>query len=97
MKLFEEAQKECMHQYERYIDGEGSIAELKAAQPARDKTKKELEQAVETKESYEEQYRVFCKLLKASNKEIPLNEILDCIEHITVDTGKQIVVKWIKT
>ena len=94
-KAFEEAQTECRHRYERYIDGEGSIEEFKAAHPARDKAKKELALAVEAKKSYEEQYRVFCKLLKTSNKEMPLNDIIDCIEYITVDTGKQIVVEWV--
>ncbi len=96
-QVFEEAQKECMHQYERYIDGEGSVEEIKAARPARDEAKKELDLAVEAKKSYEEQYRIFYKLLKASNKEIPLEDILDCIDHIMVDTGKQIVVKWYST
>lgn len=96
-QVYEEAQKECMHQYERYIDGEGSVEEIKAARPARDEAKKELDLAVEAKKSYEEQYRIFYKLLKASNKEIPLEDILDCIDHIMVDTGKQIVVKWYST
>ena len=68
---------------------------MKAAHPVKEEAKKELNLAVEEKKSYEEQYRLFCKMLKASNKEIPLDDILDCIEHITVDTGKQIVVKWI--
>ena len=45
---------------------------------------------------YEEQYRVFCKLLKASRKEVPLNEIVNCIEQIVVDVDGGIMVKWTK-
>ena len=40
--------------------------------------------AIADKEAYEKQYQVFCKLLKASRKEVPLSEIIDCIERIVV-------------
>ena len=46
------------------------------------------------KEAYEKQYQVFCKLLKASRKEVPLSEIIDCIERIVVDVDRKIMVKW---
>ena len=50
--------------------------------------------AIADKEAYEKQYQVFCKLLKASRKEVPLSEIIDCIERIVVDVDRKIMVKW---
>ena len=44
--------------------------------------------------AYEKQYQVFCKLLKASRKGVPLSEIIDCIERIVVDVDRKIMVKW---
>jgi len=37
---------------------------------------------------------MFRKLLSASNKDIPLSEIMDCIEKVVVDGGGMFVVKW---
>lgn len=54
----------------------------------------ELAQPEAYKEQYEKQYQVFCKLLKASRKEVPLSEIIDCIERIVVDVDRKIMVKW---
>ena len=53
-----------------------------------------VELAIADKEAYEKQYQVFCKLLKASRKEVPLSEIIDCIERIVVDVDRKIMVKW---
>jgi len=50
--------------------------------------------AIADKEAYEKQYQVFCKLLKASRKGVPLSEIIDCIERIVVDVDRKIMVKW---
>ena len=48
----------------------------------------------EQKAAYDKKYNIFRKLLSASNKSIPLSEIVDCIEKIVVDTGGKIMVKW---
>jgi len=48
----------------------------------------------DAKESYEKQYATFRKLLLASNKEMSLSEIVDCISKIVVDNDREIVVKW---
>ena len=42
--------------------------------------KEALIQATESKAAYEKQYAKFRKLLSASSKDIPLSEIVDCID-----------------
>jgi len=85
-----------MKQYEKYVMGEGPKEAVAAARPAKEKAEAELNRAIADKVAYEKQYRVFCKLLKASRKEVPLSEIVDCIEQIVVDIDRRIVVKWAK-
>lgn len=91
---YEEATDFSMKQYEKYVMGEGSKEAIAAARPAKEQAEAELNRAIADKETYEKQYRVFCKLLKASRKEVPLSEITDCIEWIVVDVDRKIVVKW---
>ncbi len=50
-------------------------------------------QATKRKINYEKQYTVFRKLLSANSRDIPLSEIMGCIDKITVDGGRKIVVK----
>jgi len=71
-----------------------SREEFRAVQDIADEAKELLTEAVERRTAYEMQYAVFRKLLSASDKRIPLIEIMGCITEIRVDTGKQIVVKW---
>lgn len=91
---YEEATEFSMKQYEKYVMGEGPKEAIAAARPAKEQAEAELNRAIADKEVYEKQYRVFCKLLKASRKEVPLSEIIDCIERIVVDVDRKIVVKW---
>ena len=91
-----EATDFSMKLYEKYVMGEGSKEAIAAARPAKEQAEVELNRAIANKVAYEEQYRVFCKLLKASRKEVPLNEIVDCIEQIVVDVDGRIMVKWTK-
>ena len=91
---YEEATDFSMKQYEKYIMGEGPKEAIAAARPAKEQAEAELNRAIADKEAYEKQYQVFCKLLKASRKEIPLSEIIDCIEQIVVDVDRKIMVKW---
>ncbi len=83
-----------MKQYEKYVMGEGPKEAIAAARPAREQAQAELKAAIAEKAAYEAQYRVLCKLMKASRKEIPLSEIVECVEQITVDANRRIVVKW---
>jgi len=48
-----------------------------------------------SKKRHEIQYAKFRKLLSASSKDVPLSEIVDCIDKIVVDGGRNIVVKWV--
>ena len=89
-----ELSSEEMKQYEKYVMGEGSKEAIAAARPAKEQAEAELNRAIADKEAYEKQYQVFCKLLKASRKEVPLSEIIDCIERIVVDVDRKIMVKW---
>ena len=91
---YEEATDFSMKQYEKYVMGEGSKEAIAAARPAKEQAEAELNRAIADKEAYEKQYQVFCKLLKASRKRVPLSEIIDCIERIVVDVDRKIMVKW---
>lgn len=91
---YEEAIEFTMKQYEKYVMGEGSKEAIVAARPAKEQAEAELNRVVAEKAAYEKQYQVFCKLLKASRKEVPLGEIVDCIEQIVVDVDKKITVRW---
>lgn len=93
-KKYEEAIDFGMKQYEKYVMGEGPKEAIAAARPAREQAQAELKAAIAEKAAYEGQYRVFCKLMKVSRKEVPLSEVLDCIEQIVVDVDRRIVVKW---
>ena len=70
----------AMEHYEQYVQGEISKEEFRAAQDDANQAKEVLIQATESKAAYEKQYAMFRKLLSASSKDIPLSEIVDCIE-----------------
>lgn len=93
---YEEATDFSMKLYEQYVMGEGSKEAIADARPVKEQAEVELNRAIADKVACEKQYRVFCKLLKASRKEVPLSEIVDCIEQIVVDIDRRIVVKWAK-
>ena len=84
----------AMEHYEQYVQGEISKEEFCTVQNVANQAKESLIQVTESKVTYEKQYAVFRKLLSASNKDIPLSEIVDCIEKIVADAGKQIVIEW---
>ncbi|MEG0659495.1 MAG: recombinase family protein [Anaerorhabdus sp.] len=83
---YEEAADFIMKQYENYVMGEGSKETIAVARPVRVQVEAELNTAIADKAVYEKQYRVYCKLLKVSRKEVPLSEIV-------VDADRRIVVK----
>lgn len=89
-----EAWLRAMEHYERFISGEISREEFQTIQGAADNALMTLSTATKRRNSYEKQYATFRKLLSASNKDIPLNEIVDYIDKIVVDRGREIVVKW---
>ena len=84
-----------MEHYEQYVQGEISKEEFRAVQDIADQAKESLIQATEGRATYEKQYAKFRKLLSASSKDIPLSEVVDCIDKVVVDGGGKIVVKWI--
>ena len=83
----------AMEHYEQYVQGEISKEEFRAVQDVANHAKEVLIQAAESKNAYEKQYARFRKLLSASSKDIPLSEIMDCIDKVIVDGGGKIVVK----
>ena len=99
-KIYELAQSSetawtnAMGHYERYVQGELNKEALRVALDAAHEAKAVLAELSEQKTVYDKKYSIFRKLLSASDKRIPLNEIIDCIEEIIVDTDKKIVVKW---
>ena len=91
---YEEAIDFGMKQYEKYVMGEGPKEAIAAARPARERAEAALKAAIAEKKAYEELYRVLCKLMKVSRKEVPLSKVVDCVEQIVVDVDRRIVVKW---
>ena len=83
-----------MEHYEKYVQGEISKEEFRTVQDIANQAKEALIQVTESKAAHEEQYTKFRKLLSASNKDIPLSEIVECIDKVIVDGGGKIVVKW---
>ena len=83
----------AMEHYEQYVQGEISKEEFRAVQDIANQAKEDLIQATEGKIAYEKQYARFRKLLSASSKDIPLSEIVDCIDKVVVDEGGKIVVE----
>lgn len=81
--------------YEKFVDGNKGIEDLQAARDIANHEKVGLEELMADKADYEKQYWVFCKLLKASKKEVPLSEIVNCIEKIVVGAEKKITVRWV--
>lgn len=71
---------DVMEYYEQYVQGEISKEAFRAVQDVANQAKEGLIQATEDKATYEKQYAKFGKLLSASSKDIPLREIMDCIE-----------------
>ena len=84
----------AMEYYEQYVQGEISKEEFRAVQDIASQAKETLIQATEDKVAYEKQYAKFRKLLSASSRDVPLGEIMDCVDKIVVDGGRKIVVKW---
>lgn len=80
--------------YEAFVQGNLTEQELREILSAASQSKKIYVETVKFKEEYEKQYATFCKLLTVSRNDLPLSEIIDCIDQIVVDNGKQIVVKW---
>lgn len=83
-----------MRHYEKFVNGEIDRIELRAALDSANELKVALEGVVAQKTTYEKQYQIFRKLLRVSDKELPLSEIMDCIDKITVCPSKSITVKW---
>jgi site-specific DNA recombinase len=79
--------------FEKYMQDKVSKEEFCAAQEAANQAKEALVKITESKAAYETQYKAFRRLLSASRKEIPLSEVMDYIEKITVDKGGKIMVK----
>ena len=93
---------QCQHEasenfrlcYEGLVKGEKNVENLRAARDVANRARVSLDKLVADKVVYEKQYQAFCKLLRVGGKELPLSEIMDCVDKIRVDTGKRIVVEW---
>ena len=90
----EKAWTNVMERYEQYVRGENSKETLRVALDAAYKARAVLAELSERKMEYDKEYSIFRKLLSASDKHIPLGEIMDCIEKIAVDGGGKIVIEW---
>ncbi len=91
---YQEAFKNAVHHYEKFVSGEVSKEEFRAIQDAANEVKAIRDGIIANKVAYEKQYQVLHKLSRAGYKETALSEIMDCIDKITVYPGKSITVKW---
>ena len=91
---YQEIFRNAVHYYEMFVDGKISKDEFRAVQDAANEKKAIRDNIIASKVAYEKQYQVFRKLLKASYKEIALDEIMDCIDKITICLNKNITVQW---
>ena len=80
--------------YEGLVKGEKSVEDLRTARDTVHRARASLDKLEADKVVYEKQYQASRKLLRVSSKELPLSEIIDCIDRIVVDVGRSIVVKW---
>ena len=91
---YQEIFRNAVHHYEMFVDGKISKDEFRAVQDAANEKKAIRDNIIASKMAYEKQYQVFRKLLKASYKEIALDEIMDYIDKITICPNKNITVQW---
>ena len=87
---------ECgMRLYEQFVkkelDKDAYLSEKAKVYEAR----KYLESARHELEIHERQHLQFIRMQQAVNKEIPLDEIVDYIDPILINEGRQIEVKWV--
>ena len=87
--------RNVVHHYEMFVDGKISKNEFRAVQDAANEKKAIRDNSIASKMAYEKQYQVFRKLLKASYKEIILDEIMVCIDKITICPNKNITIQWV--
>ena len=80
--------------YEELVKGKKGIEDLQAARDIANQTKADLDEFMMSKAAYEEQYQMFHKLPRVNGKELPLAEIIGCIDKVVVDAGKYIEVEW---
>ncbi len=90
----EKAWTNAMEHYEQYVRGELNKEAFRVALDVAHEAKAVLAETSGQKAAYDKEYSIFRKLLSASDKHILLSEIMNCIEKIIVDTGREIVVKW---
>ena len=83
-----------MRHYEKFVVGEIDRTELRTVLDYANELKITLEGAVAKKIAFEKQYQMLRKLLRVSDKELPLSEIMDCVDKITIFPSKSITVKW---
>ena len=91
---YQEAFRNAVHHYERFVYGEIGKEEFRAAQDVANEKKTVWDDVIASKTVYEKQYKMFRKLLKARYKEIALSKIMDCIDEVIIYPAKSIVVRW---
>lgn len=74
----------------REIDKDTYLAEKAKINEAKER----LECVERRLDAHEHQYQQFMKLQNVLDKELPLDEVMDCIDSIVVGEGRHIQVKW---
>ncbi len=80
--------------YERLVCKEIDKNTYWAEKAKINEAKERLECVVQRLATHERQYQQFMKLQKVLDKDLPLDEVMDCIDNIVVCEGRHIEVKW---
>lgn len=89
---------ECrMRIYEKLVKNEFDKDTFLAEKAKISEAKKRLERVQHELKMHVHRYQQFLRRQQTRNKEISLNEIIDCIDRITVSEGRQIKVTWADT
>ena len=94
-QLYDEAMDNSMRHYEEYILGDINLEELRTAQALTKKAASKLEVEKSALEKCEQVYQLFVRFRKVSDKELPLSEIVDEINTLTVDSGRRVTIQWV--
>ena len=93
-QLYDAAAENSMQHFERFVMGEIDRVEFGVAQAAMRDASEKLKTVQAELEKYLQEYYRLAKMRRVYDKELPLVDIIDAIDTITVEAGRKIVVQW---
>ena len=93
-EILADPNERAMHYYEQLVMKEISPSEYQNFSQNICEANKRMNASIQALEQYEQRYQQFIKMLKVRDKELPLTEIVNYIEKITVCEGWRMEVTW---